>query len=120
MTQKFLIPPAILWMIPSVRRYIESALRGTAATGVSSRALVAYALGVNPRLLDWNGRNAYPRDSGDYGRCMGAYERAPKILQQRMKPIMDRWKEYLGNLDHHPYSVREAPDPYPKATGVWT
>lgn len=89
---------------PSELRFIYGMLLGQHATGISSRALALYALGMNPEIRrtdingglqgGWNGL-AYPHDWGDYRRCVKTYEAAPRHLKKKMAPVMERWRNAI-------------------------
>lgn len=61
--------------------------------GISSDALVAWALGVGP--LPVRGLN-YPHDADDLGACERNYEAAPPPIRRVMAPVMGRFREYVA------------------------
>lgn len=81
---------------PSEVRFLARVAAREVATGVSSRALTLWALGLDDPPQEWDG----PMDSGDYGRCVKAYQAAPPHIRKRMKPYMDRYADQLnGQLE---------------------
>lgn len=64
------------------------------ATGMSSNAMVSYAIGIGPNPL-WNSRCNRPHDKGDLGRCKASFDLAPPEMQDRMRPILETWTEEI-------------------------
>ena len=78
--------------------------------GVSSQALLLYALGSirRPRVpgrstrghgyRTWSGDECghdYPYDEDDLGRCERTYAVAPKHLQERMLPVLEEFRAWV-------------------------
>jgi hypothetical protein len=59
-------------------------------TGISSDALAYYAAGgrAEPKFP-----GEYPYDRGDLAACEKTYDMAPAALQERMKPVLDKFRD---------------------------
>lgn len=57
-------------------------------TGRSSDAMVFFALGMQQEP----GKHEYPLDRGDLRACEEAYDMAPADLQDRMLPVLTRYR----------------------------
>lgn len=79
----------------SEQMYLQRIAQGTVGTGLSSKALALYGLGLNPDLRNeppFSGK-AEPRDPSDLRRCFEAFEAAPPHIQERMLPVLAEWVE---------------------------
>jgi hypothetical protein len=69
--------------------FIRRVANGELYTGTSGTAMAQWAVG-------WHGDESkprdYPRDGGDFGRCMNVYWAAPDEL----KPMMRTWLQKQG------------------------
>lgn len=77
--------------------------------GVSSDALVLYALGQGPRPTvpgrpetenggSWRGKEcgfSYPHDEADLAACERSYDMAPPSLQAIMLPVLDEFRAWV-------------------------
>ena len=83
---------------PSEIKFIERVLLREIATGLSSHALALYALGLNDDMKPRGPYMEYPRDWGDFGRCVETYNAAPKHLKRKMLPLMNLWYADLSEV----------------------
>jgi hypothetical protein len=61
--------------------------RRTRCTGISADALAWFAVGRR----DEPKRSEYPADPADFAACQRTYDMAPAFLQERMKPVLERY-----------------------------
>lgn len=85
------------WVEPEDLEFLQRVAKGEIGTGLSSKALALYALGLNGELKDAWGFFARPADKGDMGRCWDVYNAAPEHLQEKMRPILARWNQALDS-----------------------
>lgn len=78
------------------RRYLADGsgvnFRGGRCTGVSSDALAWFAVGRRdePKLGE------YPADESDLAACERTYEMATEFLQERMLPVLERYRKHVS------------------------
>lgn len=86
-----------------------------ADVGMSSQSMLLFALGKGPRPRVpgrstkpgyWQGeecgRDWYPVDRDDLGRCERTYASAPPHLQERMLPVLEEFRGWvLHRINHH-------------------
>lgn len=64
--------------------------------GVSSDAMVEYALGLNPEPSEAR----YPVDQSDLAACELAYKTAPSDLKPVMLPVLRKYQARLAEVRH--------------------
>lgn len=67
----------------------------TESVGISSEALAFYGVIGRPVELRYGG-DTYPADRHYLGLCERMYDSAPTDVQERMLPILERWRERLA------------------------
>lgn len=66
---------------------------GAEYVGLSSTAMVRAAMEGRSEAEEW------PRDRGDLGRCERTYEAAPAHLAERMRPVLERFRGQVAELE---------------------
>src|SRR3990167_6048729 len=77
--------------------FVETLLRypPIVSEGISSKAMLAYALGGVAPVPDWE----YPRDREDLSRCEEVRLAAPAVLHERMDEVLALYRAALGEWD---------------------
>lgn len=75
-------------------RQDRSNTRNPRCTGISSDALVFFALGMQeePEIRE------YPRDRGDLRACEETYDMAPDDLRRKMLPVMTKYRQAIADM----------------------
>lgn len=73
------------------RMAAERSRREPRCWGISSDTLALWAVRGGEEPTEYN----YPSDTSDLMACVLTYRMAPKHLQERMKPVLDKFTEYV-------------------------
>jgi hypothetical protein len=87
-------------VLPGCDGYLIAIAKGQVGTGLSSKALALYGVGLNPDLKDEWGFDAEPCDPSDLRRCFEAYEAAPVMARISMQPVLVEWTRKV--FDRYP------------------
>jgi len=84
------------------RRYLAPGRHRDRFTGASSDALAWFAVGRRgePKTGE------YPADERDLAACERTYEMAPEFLQERMLPVLERYRAAVRGGAVHPDGAR--------------